>query len=65
MKLSEKLVGSLYYPKCNRHIIVILCVRLKIGIEIGLNLGMLYCLELDEYAHRLLHKECELILILC
>ena len=64
VKLSEKLVGSLYYHKCNRYIIVILCVRLKIRIKIGLNLGMLCCSELDEYPYRILHKECEFYFII-
>ena len=34
-------------------------MRLKIGVEFGLNLGMLYCSELDEYPYRISHKDYE------
>ena len=59
--LNEKLVGLCYHDysftyKCSRHILGIR-VLLKIGVEFGLNLGMLYCWELDEYPYRISHNE--------
>ena len=35
-----------------------MCVP-KIGVEFGFNLGMLYCLELDEASYIIFHNEYE------
>ena len=40
-----------------------MCVS-KIGIEFGLNLGMLYCLELIEASYIIFHNEYEFSLII-
>ena len=67
---NEKFVGSYCYHdysfihKCGRHVLVILCVRLKSGVDFRLNLGMLYCLEMDEASYRICHNEYELYFII-
>ena len=66
--LNEKLVELCYHGygfKCysSRHTLVIY-VLLKIRIEFGLNLGMLYSLGLDEYPYRIFHNKYELYFIL-
>ena len=48
---------------CSRHILFIR-VHLKIGVEFGLNLGMLYSLGLDKYPYRIFHNKYELYLII-
>ena len=58
---NEKLVGLCSHDysficNCSIHILVI-CMLLKTGVEFGLSLGMLYCLELDEAPHRIFHNE--------
>ena len=65
---KEKLVGLCYRDyrfihKFSRHILVI-CVLLKIGVEFGLYLGILYCLELDETPHRIFHNKYDLQFII-
>ena len=66
--LNEKLVALCYHDysficNCSRHICVI-CVLLKFGVEFGLNLEMLYCLELDEYPYRIFHTNMNFTLLL-
>ena len=47
--------GYCFICKCSR-LLSVICVLLRIGVEFGLNLGMLYSLGLDEYPSRIFYK---------